>query len=169
MGHGGAKLWRRYGKEIAKISLRSVCICNVPHTILKVPGPDLCRPSSLGTKLSITRNLSWKFCRPIMTVLTLYRLLLVVALSQAFTSCYYPDSIYIASDQPCIVNGTQGSFCCGSQGIPCLSDKVSYCNHSSYSTSGNSYARGSCTDQSFRSPACPQLCLAPNKSASGMF
>lgn len=122
-----------------------------------------------------------------MTVLTLYRLLLVVALSQAFTSCYYPDSIYTASDQPCIVNGTHGSFCCGSQGILCLSDKVSYCNHSSYSTSGNSYARGSCTDQSFRSPACPQFSLdayfwcmwvlltdnvaaaAPDKSASGMF
>ena len=86
----------------------------------------------------------------------LCRLCLVLALSpQVYTSCYYPDGTYIARDQPCVDSGNQESFCCG-PGITCLSDKVCY----NPNGSGNRYVRGSCTDQSFGSSACPDFCLS---------
>lgn len=89
-----------------------------------------------------------------MILLTNCHLLLVVALSmQVHTSCYYPDGSYIARDRPCIDNGTQESFCCG-PGWSCLSNKVCYRPSTSH------YARGSCTDESFGSAACPQFCLS---------
>ena len=93
-----------------------------------------------------------------MIPLSHYHLLLVVALAlQVSSSCYYPDGTYIAADRPCITNGTQESFCCGQQGVTCLSDKVCY---NSNAPSGLKYVRGSCTDRSFRSSACPDFCLS---------
>lgn len=93
-----------------------------------------------------------------MALFTLCRLLLVLTLSsQADTSCYYPDGTYKSADRPCIDNGTQESFCCGSQGVICLSDKVCYNNQANEPFT---YVRGSCTDQSFKSSACPQFCLS---------
>ena len=89
-----------------------------------------------------------------MTLLINCHLLLVMALSmQVYTSCYYPDGIYVAEDRPCIDNGTQESFCCGPSWW-CLSNKVCY------RPSTSQYARGSCTDESFGSPACPHFCLS---------
>lgn len=101
----------------------------------------------------------WNSCHHIMTPLSHCHLLLVVAALavQVSSSCYYPDGTYIAADRPCITNGTQGSFCCGQEGVTCLSDKVCY---NSNTTSGNEYVRGSCTDQSFRSSTCPSFCLS---------
>ena len=72
---------------------------------------------------------------------------------EVYTSCYFPDGTYVAADRPCIDNGTQGGFCCG-PGYTCLSDKVCY------QASTSRYARGSCTDETFRSPSCPQFCLS---------
>lgn len=72
---------------------------------------------------------------------------------QVYASCYYPDGTYIAQDRPCIDNGTQESFCCG-PGSMCLSDKTCYY------PSTTQYARGSCTDESFESPACPRFCFS---------
>lgn len=72
---------------------------------------------------------------------------------QVYASCYYPDGTYIAKDRPCIDNGTQESFCCG-PGALCLSNKVCY------RPSLSRYARGSCTDESFGSPACQHFCLS---------
>ena len=95
-----------------------------------------------------------------MTPLTLCCLLLFVVLGlQDHTSCYYPDGTYIEADRPCIGNGTQESFCCGTQGVICLSDKICHYNDTT-SQNGVSYGRGSCTDQSFKSPACPDFCLS---------
>ena len=100
----------------------------------------------------------WNSFHYIMTPLSHCRLLLVVTLAlQVSSSCYYPDGTYIAADRPCITNGTQESFCCGSQGVTCLSDKVCY---NSNASSGNEYVRGSCTDRSFQSSACPNFCLS---------
>ena len=89
----------------------------------------------------------------------LYNVLSVVTISlQASTSCYYPDGTYIAADRPCIGNGDQESFCCGTQGVMCLADKVCHYNDTT-PKNGISYGRGSCTDQSWTSPACPNFCL----------
>ena len=94
---------------------------------------------------------------------TFCHLLLVVASSlQVYTSCYYPDGTYSPLDRPCIDNDSQESFCCG-LAFTCLSDKVCYTGNQSvlgYST----YLRGSCTDQSFRSSACPQFCSSAYSS-----
>lgn len=94
-----------------------------------------------------------------MTLVTLYHCLLVGVFSlHVSASCYYPDGTYVPADRPCIGNGSQESFCCG-LGFTCLSDKVCYTGNQSvlgYQT----YLRGSCNDQSFRSSACPQFCLS---------
>lgn len=101
--------------------------------------------------LSIKPNLFCPLNRRIMTLFTLYCLLLMVALPlQAHMSCYYPDGTYQPTDRPCNSNGTEESFCCG-PGVTCLSDKV--CDNFGY-------VRGSCTDQSFKSSACPNFCLS---------
>ena len=101
------------------------------------------------------QNLFLRFRYHNMTLFTLCRLLLLVAFGlQVHTSCYYPDGTYIAPDRPCIGNGTQDSFCCG-PGTICLSDKTCYQPNV---PSHFSYVRGSCTDQSFSSSACPQFC-----------
>ena len=95
-----------------------------------------------------------------MMLFILYNILSVITISlQASTSCYYPDGTYIAADRPCIGNGVQESFCCGTQGVMCLADKVCHYNDTT-PKNGVSYGRGSCTDQSWTSPACPNFCLS---------
>lgn len=66
--------------------------------------------------------------------------------------CFDPDGTRLFADQPCLVNGTQDSFCCGPQAT-CLSDKLCW-------DGGGGYVRGSCTDATWKSSACPQFCLS---------
>lgn len=77
---------------------------------------------------------------------------LVILLLQRVTAvCYFPDRTILHDDRPCIVNGTEDSFCCGPQAT-CMSDKLCW-------DGGSGYVRGSCTDVLWKSPACPQFCL----------
>lgn len=72
--------------------------------------------------------------------------------------CYYPNQ-KIADDVPCSDSGEHIS-CCG-KGYACLSNKV--CRMSHQDANGAplpyTYGRGSCTDQDWRSQACPNFCL----------
>ena len=82
-------------------------------------------------------------------------LILLLFAPLATTICYYPDKSIAAHDTPC--HSSDGdSFCCG-QGFACLSNKL--CQATSLIVHGSSYARGSCTDQTWRSSNCPSFCL----------
>lgn len=84
---------------------------------------------------------------------------LVILLLQRVTAlCYFPDRTRLLNDQPCIVNGTEDSFCCGPQAT-CMSDKLCW-------DGGTGYVRGSCTDVTWKSSACPQFCLGMLEEAA---
>jgi len=88
--------------------------------------------------------------RALLTSLTL--------LSTAHAICYYPDGTTTLSDVPCN-SGSEASFCCG-YGFACLSNKI--CMATSLTIHRNdtqTYVRGSCTDESWRSGNCPNFCV----------
>lgn len=69
-------------------------------------------------------------------------------------TCYFPNQEVADFDIPCTDFTTSDGFvfCCGS-GRSCLPEGI--CS----SASGDPYlSRGSCTDQSWSSPSCPQYC-----------
>lgn len=80
-------------------------------------------------------------------------------------SCYYPSRNLASGDSVCQPKADV-SACCG-PGYACLGNLL--CRKTKES-SGDSLAigavvRGSCTDQTFSSPSCPQFC----RSAGSMF
>lgn len=78
--------------------------------------------------------------------------LFILLIQRASALCYFPDGTRLFADQPCLVNGSEDSFCCGPQAT-CLSDKLCW-------DGGSGYVRGSCTDPTWKSAACPQFCLS---------
>ncbi|KAL2015528.1 hypothetical protein VTK56DRAFT_5325 [Thermocarpiscus australiensis] len=66
--------------------------------------------------------------------------------------CYYPSGLEAATDFPCDPNAAVSPCCGGGEGTFCLTNKL--CR----GPNGNTI-RGSCTDQSWSSPECPQFCL----------
>lgn len=84
--------------------------------------------------------------------------------------CYYPDQSMTFQDVPCSDEG-EHSNCCG-PGYACLSNKV--CRQSHEDADGAplpfTYGRGSCTDRTWRSSACPSFCLiGQSRKHSSMF
>ena len=80
--------------------------------------------------------------------------------------CYYPDGTSISpQDVPCSDDGGD-STCCG-PGYACLSNKIcmatSATANDEHGNPPSKYVRGSCTDKTWRSSACPAFCLNPNK------
>jgi hypothetical protein len=66
--------------------------------------------------------------------------------------CYYPGGEEATGDYPCD-SDAEHSACCagGTLGKACLANKLCW-------SPGMRFARGSCTDPSFKSPACPDYC-----------
>ncbi|KAF8852028.1 hypothetical protein BDZ45DRAFT_750030 [Acephala macrosclerotiorum] len=79
----------------------------------------------------------------------------------ASNSCYYPDGSIASSDSPCnsTASATDASLCCPA-GWACLSNSVCMSTPEStgYNPQAPAYGRGSCTDQSWGSSACPYFC-----------
>lgn len=67
-------------------------------------------------------------------------------------SCFYPDGSRADGDYACNLTA-EASFCCA-VGYSCLDNKI--CIGSGDGV--QPYNRGSCTDQTWRSPDCPQFC-----------
>ncbi|KAF5491438.1 hypothetical protein CGCS363_v010377 [Colletotrichum siamense] len=84
--------------------------------------------------------------------------LIVVAalhLATAQLLCYFPNGRQ-STDVPCNVSAPV-SMCCGSSKA-CLSNGLCLLDDTT-SSSGNSYARGTCTDPQWTSDLCPKQCL----------
>ena len=73
-------------------------------------------------------------------------------------SCYFPDGTPSGTDVPCTDDPVGDSFCCFT-GQACLSNKVCGAFHTNSTGSFMTFARGTCTDSSWNSPACPKFCL----------
>ena len=72
-------------------------------------------------------------------------------------NCYYPHGNVALADVVCFPSSAD-SFCCG-LGYACLENKL--CMRTAEGTDNQPIGtldRGSCTDQSFNSSACPQFC-----------
>ena len=73
------------------------------------------------------------------------------------TLCYYPDGTPARGDTPCSHSGN--STCCGSL-YACMSNSI--CKSVGVTddpSDRTGYVRGSCTDRSWSSDACPAFCI----------
>src|ERR1700712_3184783 len=92
--------------------------------------------------------------------LRLSLLLLSIALyaysALAASICYMPNGLVNTqnSDKPCNASAPV-SACCGDT-ASCLSNGM--CKLEATEDTGISYARGTCTDKTWNSPACPPMC-----------
>ena len=74
-------------------------------------------------------------------------------LSRAAATCYFPDGDISPYDTPC--NPLANASVCCFTGQACLSNELCQADTDGVIT----YARGTCTDQSWKSPDCPEFCL----------
>ncbi|KAI1346521.1 hypothetical protein F5Y01DRAFT_297621 [Xylaria sp. FL0043] len=74
-------------------------------------------------------------------------------LVNASLQCYYPNGEKSESDSPCNPDA-DASFCCSS------SSDSSCLNNLLCQDGTGRVIRGSCTDQTWTDPACPQYCLS---------
>ena len=94
--------------------------------------------------------------RSLETAFVLSSTVLVVASStNATRPCFYPSGD-LSGDQPCDPDAPV-SVCCSSP-AECLSNGL--CREPDSDHVNTSYARGSCTDHSWKSSFCPQFCFA---------
>ncbi|KAL2268028.1 hypothetical protein VTJ83DRAFT_2874 [Remersonia thermophila] len=77
--------------------------------------------------------------------------------------CFFPNGDVNPEDVPCDP-GAPVSMCCGSRDA-CLSSGLCL-NPGTGPTRGISFARGTCTDQTWKSPICPQKCRINQDSAT---
>ncbi|KAH9208240.1 hypothetical protein DL95DRAFT_480684 [Leptodontidium sp. 2 PMI_412] len=90
-------------------------------------------------------------------LLLLFNLLLLTQPALQAASCYYPDGTFVSFDSPCFPD-QETSFCCG-QGHTCMSNNL--CRWpDSQMPYPLAYIRGSCTDSSWNSPECGDVCKA---------
>lgn len=85
-----------------------------------------------------------------MSILTLRLLLLAPLIHIIHAKCYFPNGETSYADVACDSSATD-SFCCFSNQA-CLSNKLCY------DIGNRTYARGTCTDQTWQSSACPNFC-----------
>ena len=72
-------------------------------------------------------------------------------------TCYFPDGTIAGQDTPCTKDITvDADYCCGENSL-CLTNKVCLNNVGTFD-------RGSCTDRSWNSTACPSFCLSGDSS-----
>lgn len=72
--------------------------------------------------------------------------------------CYYPNGDIATNDYACYLNTTE-SFCC-TQNVKCLDNKI--CD--SIDPVHYRYNRGTCTDKTWTSDACPNFCVGMLRS-----
>jgi hypothetical protein len=94
---------------------------------------------------------------------------LALLVSPAFAACFYPDGS-VAQDTPCTDSTTQSS-CCGT-GYACVGHSSSFflCQATGdefQKPEASQYVRGSCTDKSWRSSNCPNVCVDPERDHTG--
>ncbi|ROT35115.1 hypothetical protein SODALDRAFT_329289 [Sodiomyces alkalinus F11] len=75
--------------------------------------------------------------------------------------CYYPNGLRANGDFPCDPDDDDSPCCNGGAGWSCMSNKL--CK----GPDGN-IIRGSCTDQNWESPSCPQYCLSANTGGTDL-
>ena len=92
--------------------------------------------------------------RPKLTMLLFWVVIVVLLPGLVSCTCYLPNGAVTPHDVPC-ENGHE-SVCC-SEGFICLSNSVCQKRDAANDTVG--YARGSCTDKSWRSSYCPNYCV----------
>lgn len=73
----------------------------------------------------------------------------------AYAVCYYPDGTVAVDTFPCFPDQA-ASLCCGSNWV--CSTNLLCLGTSLIPAYAHLVARGSCTDQSWRSTACPRFC-----------
>ncbi|KAI1842388.1 hypothetical protein JX266_011429 [Neoarthrinium moseri] len=92
----------------------------------------------------------------------------LVGVAQSTRQCYDPAG-YRFDDIPCSNDTSQHSLCCG-PGWTCLDNKVCrYTGTTQPALVYNTLVRGTCTDETFQSDACPQFCLAGDANKNGNF
>lgn len=101
---------------------------------------------------------------------SLYNILLFVVFPVSVMSqgkaCYFKDGSLAANDYACYPNNDI-SFCCG-PGYACLDDLVcEKTNDAIDPYNNNTYVRGSCTDYSWGSTACPNFCTGIDRKTAG--
>ncbi|KAK1759938.1 hypothetical protein QBC47DRAFT_117571 [Echria macrotheca] len=94
---------------------------------------------------------------------------ILLLVSSASAACFYPDGT-VAQDTPC-TDTTAQSSCCGT-GYACLGHSSSFflCQATGdefQKPGGSQFVRGSCTDKSWRSSNCPNVCVDPNRDNIG--
>ena len=79
--------------------------------------------------------------------------------SSSSSPCYFPNGQKSTNDVPCDPNASV-SMCCGDVTL-CLSNGLCQVNSGQQAFNGNiAFARGTCTDNQWGSPICPQHCLS---------
>lgn len=74
--------------------------------------------------------------------------------------CYFPDQQTIAQQNfPCR-GGSDDSPCCGTS-YACVSNGLCMKSNDTFDVNSAEYVRGSCTDKTWRSAACPSFCIGP--------
>jgi hypothetical protein len=90
-------------------------------------------------------------------------LLVVSLLSFTTATCYFPDGTIPRQDTPCRSSGF--ATCCGA-GYACLTNNL--CQLTGFVANpidGQSeYVRGSCTDKTWNSEFCPNVCITPSNN-----
>jgi len=91
----------------------------------------------------------WRFARP-----SIFVLILATTASSFVDECYYPDGSAPADYSFVACNNSAVSACCvPSEGDICLANGL--CQD----VSDGSVFRGACTDQTWKSSSCPQICV----------
>ena len=98
--------------------------------------------------------------------LLLVAIALATLVQPAQSDCYYPNGNVAGGNTPCR-DSTAYSTCCG-EGYACLSNNMCMLTDKVHALPGSSvYARGSCTDPSWKSADCPLFCIDPEINRMG--
>ena len=94
-------------------------------------------------------------------------LLIFPLLSVKFSQlCYFPDGTIALDDPPCNSTAPE-STCCG-RTYACLSNSICEATSETRKKPGSAtFVRGSCTDASWISDACPKFCLSRGAGERG--
>jgi len=89
-------------------------------------------------------------------------IILTYLINSALTiSCYYPDGSLAPNDRPCSITASEQSpsTCCGI-GYACLNNTICQQTSATPCCDTDLYIRGSCTDSTWSSNACPNFCIS---------
>ena len=135
------------------VQIRFVELCLNIDTCLGVSVFD-------SSRLNLSQTMSSVFCSTFLIpsfAIFLYVSLFFTHSLFVEATCYYSDGLDAPGDVPCHKDSTvDPDFCCG-QGAICLTNKICLNNI-------ETLVRGTCTDRSWNSTACPSFCLSGDSS-----